>query len=118
MDYDKPTDVLPGGGIAMSPDGSYVAIVSGNKCVTAYNVSYVPNPNGLIMPAPKFNVSTVDGDRISALAFDYADNLFVSSSSSETVNRYVIPSWSNNITVTPAPDAAAFKVGAGIQSVA
>ncbi len=119
VDYSKPTDVLPGGGIAVSPDGSWVAIVSGNKSVTVYNVSYVPNPNGLIMPAPKFNVSTVDGDRISALAFDYAGNLYVSSSSSETVNRYVLPSWSNNVTVTPAPAAAAFKVGAtGIQSIA
>ena len=119
VDYSKPTDVLPGGGIAVSPDGSWVAIVSGNKRVTVYNVSYVPNPNGLIMPAPKFNVSTVDGDRISALAFDYAGNLYVSSSSSETVNRYVLPSWSNNVTVTPAPAAAAFKVGAtGIQSIA
>ena len=116
VDYDKPTDVLPGGGIAVSPDGSYVAIVSGNKHVTVYNVSYVPNPNGLIMPAPKFSVSTVDGDRISALAFDYAGNLYVSSSSSETVNRYVIPSFNNNVTVTPAREG--FKVGAtGIQEV-
>ena len=116
VDYSNATAVLPGAGIAVSPDGSYVAIVTASGEVTVYNVSYVPNPNGLIMPAPKFKVSTQES-RITCLAFDYAGNLFAGSPSTETVNRYVIPSWTNNVTTTPAREG--FKVGAtGIESIA
>ena len=118
VDYNSPTVVLPGAGIAVNRDGSWVAIVSASGQVTVYNVSYVPNPNGLIMPAPKYTVNTQES-RITCLAFDYAGNLYAGSPSTETVNRYVLPSWTNNVTVTPAPSAAAFKVGAtGIESIA
>ena len=119
VDYSNVTSKLTGAGLAVSPDGSYIAVASGNGKVTIYSVSYAPNEVGLIMPAPKFTISTQEANRINALAFDYAGNLYATSRDSRTLNRYVLPSWSNNVTVTPAPAAAAFQVGAtAIQNIA
>ena len=64
--------------------------------------------NGKIFLNPVSTIK-VDETRITALAFDYANNLYVASASSETLSRYAIPSWKDNKCVTPAPEG--FTVG-------
>ena len=51
----------------------------------------------------------VSESSITSLAFDYANNLYVASGGTETFSRYAIPSWTDNKTVTPAPEG--FTVG-------
>ena len=63
---------------------------------------------GKIFLTPVMTIN-VDETRITALAFDYANNLYVASAGSETFSRYAIPSWNGNKTVTPAPEG--FTVG-------
>ena len=55
--------------------------------------------NGKIFLNPKKTFS-VGESRITALAFDYADNLYVASASTETFSRYTIPT-DNKVVVTP-----------------
>ena len=56
--------------------------------------------NGKIYLNPVYNISLTES-QITGLAFDYANNLYVASSGSKTLSRYVIPSWNNNTVVTP-----------------
>ena len=49
---------------------------------------------------PKYNISTTESS-VTGLAFDYANNLYVASSGSKTLSRYTIPSWNDNMVVTP-----------------
>ena len=58
--------------------------------------------NGKIYLNPIYNISTTETN-ITGLAFDYAGNLYATSSASaaKTLSRYVIPSWNNNLAVTP-----------------
>ena len=74
-----------------------------------FETNYVPMENGRILlnPIKTINVSET---RITALAFDYANNLYITSSASKTLNRYAIPSFTDNKSVTPC--AEGFTVGA------
>ena len=55
--------------------------------------------NGKIWLESKKTIN-VGESRITALAFDYADNLYVASASTETFSRYTIPT-DNKVVVTP-----------------
>ena len=106
-DYNSKTSTN-GGKIAATADGKYIAIPQGSGKIVLYETNYVPLANGKIFLEPKMNIN-VGETRITALAFDYANNLYVASASTETISRYAIPSWNDNKSVTPAP--AGFKVG-------
>ncbi|MBO4550983.1 MAG: dockerin type I repeat-containing protein, partial [Bacteroidaceae bacterium] len=56
-----------------------------------------PMANGKIFLNPKLNISVTETN-ITALAFDYANNLYVASSASKTLSRYAIPSDVKQIT--------------------
>ena len=89
------------GRIAVTTDGKYVAIPMGSGKIVLYETNYVPMENGKIYLNPKYNIS-VGESSISALAFDYADNLYVASGGTETFSRYCVPSWyEEKIVVTP-----------------
>ena len=94
--------------MTITPDGKYLAIPQGSGKIVLYETNYAPMPNGKIFlnPVKTINVSET---RITGLAFDYAGNLYVASASTETLSRYAIPSWTDNKTVTPAPEG--FTVG-------
>jgi hypothetical protein len=96
------------GKIAMTADGNYIAIPQGSGKIVLYENTYVLGGNGklILNPIKTINVSET---RITAMAFDYANNLYVASASTETVSRYAIPSWTDNKVVTPAPEG--FVVG-------
>ena len=74
----------------------------GSGKVVIYETNYVPMANGRIYLNPIYNVSTSETN-ITGLAFDYANNLYAASSASaaKSLSRYVIPSWNDNIAVTP-----------------
>ncbi len=118
-DYSDISTSLKNGGCAISPDGTTLAVANGANIIV-YTTDYVPMPNKLIDLKPIANFKHLESN-ISAMAFDYAGNLVVAASGSETVARYVIPSRTDNITVTPASSRCAFKVGeikTGIENVA
>jgi hypothetical protein len=96
------------GKIAISPDGNYIAIPQGSGKIVLYENTYELLPTGKLGMTPVTTIN-VSEDRITALAFDYANNLYVASASTETLSRYAIPSWTDNKTVTPA--AEGFVVG-------
>ena len=88
------------GKMAVTTDGAYLAIPMGSGKVVIYETNYVPMANGSIYLDPKYNISTTESS-VTGLAFDYANNLYVASSGSKTLSRYTIPSWNDNMVVTP-----------------
>ena len=96
------------GKMAITPDGKYLAIPQGSGKIVLYETTYAPMPNGKIFLDPIGSIN-VNETRITALAFDYANNLYVASASTETLSRYAIPSWNDNKSVTPAREG--FVVG-------
>ena len=99
-DYSNTTTVTYGGKVAVTADGKYLAIPMGNSKIVVYETNYVPMANGSIYLNPVYNITPTE-TRTGALAFDYAGNLYVASPASETISRYTIPSWTDNLTVTP-----------------
>ena len=80
----------------------------GNNKVIIYETTYVPLANGLIYLDAKYNISVTES-QITGMAFDYANNLYITSSASKTLNRYAIPSFTGNKRLTPAREG--FVVG-------
>ena len=101
-DYSDISTSTNSGKMAVTSDGKYIAIAMGSSKVVIYETNYVPMANGKIYLNPMFNVSTSETN-ITGLAFDYANNLYAASSASaaKSLSRYVIPSWNNNVAVTP-----------------
>lgn len=107
-DYTVDDVATHGEAIAISEDGSILAVPMGNNKVVIYETNYVPMLNGSIRLDALYNISVTES-QITGMAFDYANNLYITSSASKTLNRYAIPSFTGNKRVTPAP--AGFTVG-------
>jgi hypothetical protein len=107
-DYSNVSTSTRGEAIAVSADGSIVAIPMGNNRVIIYETNYVPLENKLIYLEAKYDISVTES-QITGMAFDYANNLYITSSASKTLNSYAIPSFTDNKIVTPAREG--FKVG-------
>ena len=99
-DYSNITTATYSGKMAVTSDGKYIAIPMGSGKIVIYETNYVPMENGKIFLNPIYNIGTSESS-ITSLAFDYANNLYVSSGGTETISRYVIPSWNDNLAVTP-----------------
>lgn len=114
-DFSDITTSLKGGAMAMSPDGETFALPLKNHKVIIYTTDYAPNPLGKIF-LNQVGTFTIEEDYATAMAFDYAGNLYVASESTETVTRYTVPR-ANKVVVTPA--AATIQVGdaTGIDAV-
>lgn len=108
VDYTDESTNTHGEAIAISDDGSTIAIPMGNNKVVIYETNYVPMQNDEIFLDAKYNISVTES-QITGMAFDYANNLYITSSASKTLNRYAIPSFTGNKRVTPA--AKGFVVG-------
>ena len=107
-DYSDISTSTHGEAIAISDDGSFVAIPMGNNKVVIYETNYVPMQDGSIFLNPLYNLSVVES-QITGMAFDYANNLYITSSASKTLNCYAIPSLTGDKYVTPAREG--FVVG-------
>ncbi|MBR4186927.1 MAG: dockerin type I repeat-containing protein [Bacteroidaceae bacterium] len=99
-DYSDATTNTYSGMMAITTDGKYIAFGMGQNKVVLYETNYVPMANGMLWLEPKYNIATSENN-ITGLAFDFANNLYVASSGTKTLSRYTIPSWNNNIAVTP-----------------
>ena len=118
-DFSDISTNLNGGGSAISPDGTLIA-VSQNDRILVFTTDYQVMPNGLINMVPVAAFKHKES-AVNSLAFDFAGNLMVGASGSETITRYVVPSQTDNVTVTPASSRCAFKVGevlTGIEQIA
>lgn len=89
-------------GIAVSPDGKQLAVVgAGQRTLTIYTIS--KDANGAISLAKKhtiYHASNI-GKNHTALAWDYAGNLYVANRSAETITFYAMP-YSGTVS-TPCP---------------
>ena len=93
------------GGIAISPDGTMLAVVgAGTKKLTIYTVS---RDGGNISLTSKHTIST-SGSNHTALAWDYAGNLYVANRSAETITFYAMP-YSGTV-ATPCASKYAFEL--------
>ena len=108
-DYSDISSTTVGDRIAVTTNGNFLAIPKSNGTVVLYETNYVPMENGKIWLEPK-NTINVGESRITALAFDYADNLYVASASTETFSRYTIPGMSK-VVVTPGNGIASGAKG-------
>ena len=108
-DFSDITTNRHSGKMTMTADGNYLAIPMGSGKVVIYETNYVPMANGKIFLDPKLNIS-VSETNITALAFDYANNLYVASSASKTLSRYAIPT-ENKTVVTPGNGIGDFVEG-------
>jgi hypothetical protein len=108
-DFSEKSTSTRGEAIAISDDGTILAIPMGANKVVIYETNYAPMANGMIFLDAKYNISTTES-QVTGMAFDYANNLYITSSASKTLNRYAVPSFTENKSVTPA--AEGFTVGA------
>lgn len=96
------------GAVAYNPKEDILA-VSGAKCAMLFKVTYdvttgVPSITKWIKTA---NLGTSSTFNVDGLAFDYAGDLYVVSSSSERFYKFVIPT-NNNTCITPAKKSSTF----------
>lgn len=99
-------------GIAMSPDGSELAVVgAGAKKLTIYSVS--KDAAGKISLTRKYDPISTAGSNHTALSYDYAGNLYVANRSVETITFYAMP-YSGTVE-TPCPSTQTFSLKADPQ---
>ena len=85
--------------MAISDDGETFALPTAANKVTIYTTDYAPNPLGKIF-LNSLGTFSIEEASVSAMAFDYAGNLYVASDATETVSRYTVPR-ENKTVVTP-----------------
>ena len=104
--------------------GEIIAHPINNSTIGIYAVNYDPNDAGKIFPEGIYTVP-VSESVITALAFDYAGNLYVASKDSKKMSCYAIPNLTGDKTatqefVTPSSKRTNFTVGellTGIEDV-
>lgn len=100
------------GGIAISPDGTMLAVVgAGTKKLTIYSVS---REDGNISLTSLYTI-TVLGDNHTALEWDYAGNLYVANRSKETITFYAMP-YSGTVS-TPCASKYAFELQESVGTI-
>ena len=92
-------------GIAVSPDGKQLAVVgAGQKNITIYNIN---NAGGNITLTKAYTIATA-GNNHTALAWDYAGNLFAANRTNERIRIFAMP-YSGTVS-TPCASKYAFEV--------
>ena len=100
------------GGIAISPDGTMLAVVgAGTNKLTIYSVS---RTGGNISLTSKHTIST-SGSNHTALSWDYAGNLYVANRSAETITFYAMP-YSGTAS-TPCASKYAFELQESVGTI-
>ena len=98
-------------GIAVSPDGKQLAVVGAeSKNITIYNIN---NAGGNITLTKAYSFAVSAGDNHTALAWDYAGNLFAANRSKERIRIFAMP-YSGTVS-TPCPSKHAFSLKADPQ---
>ena len=98
-------------GIAVSPDGKQLAVVgAGSKNITIYNIN---NTGGNITLTKAYSFAVSAGNNHTALAWDYAGNLFAANRSSERIRIFAMPY--SGMVATPAASKYAFQLQGEVQ---
>ena len=93
-------------GIAVSPDGKQLAVVgAGSKNITIYNIN---NTDGNITLTKAYSFAVSAGNNHTALAWDYAGNLFAANRSEERIRIFAMP-YSGTVS-TPCASKYAFVI--------
>ena len=96
-DYSIVTDtIIPipfnrGGGIAVSPDGSKIALSTGNFKLTVADVTYNEFGTPTIDFENAMSVMSTDVRGFNDIAWDYAGNLYACDNGKETFRRFAFP---------------------------
>ena len=99
------------GGIAVSPDGTKLAVVGADsKKLTIYNISKV---GGQITLTQAHVITVSAGNNHTALAFDYAGNLYAANRSSERIRIFAMP-YSGTV-ATPCASKYEFTINSAAQ---
>lgn len=106
-DYRDIRTVAAGGGIAMSPDSTRVAIASGEAQVSVYTI--VKKADGSLTLRRELSFATLIGRNCTDIAWDAADNLYLVGETGEYLRAVALPRKSNT-SVTPCPPQASFTV--------
>ncbi len=114
-DYSDISTPFAQGGMAISADGETFALPTASNKITIYTTDYAPNLLGKIF-FNQVGTFTVEETSVSAMAFDYAGNLYVASAGTESVSRYTVPR-DNKVVVTPAAQTVVVGNPTGIDSV-
>lgn len=123
-DFSNTANIYPGAAIAKYNGGEIIAHPISNSTIAIYAVNYDPNDAGKIFPEGIYTVP-VSESKITAMAFDYAGNLYVASKDSKKMSCYAIPNLTGDKTatqefITPSSARTNFKVGeilTGIEDV-
>jgi hypothetical protein len=123
-DFSNTANVYPGAAMAKYNGGEIIAHPINNSTIGIYAVNYDPNDAGKIFPEGIYTVP-VSESVITALAFDYAGNLYVASKDSKKMSCYAIPNLTGDKTatqefITPSSKRTNFTVGellTGIEDV-
>lgn len=123
-DFSNTANVYPGAAMAKYNGGEIIAHPINNSTIGIYAVNYDPNDAGKIFPEGIYTVP-VSESVITALAFDYAGNLYVASKNSKKMSCYAIPNLTGDKTatqefITPSSKRTNFTVGellTGIEDV-
>lgn len=100
-------------GIAVRPDGKQLAVVgAGAKNITIYDIN--TGSDGKITLIKAHTITVPSGSNHTALAFDYAGNLFAANRSAEKIRFYAMPY--SGLVSTPCASKYAFILDANSAS--
>ena len=100
-------------GIAVRPDGKQLAVVgAGAKNITIYDIT--TGSDGKITLIKAHTITVPSGSNHTALAFDYAGNLFAANRSAEKIRFYAMPY--SGLVSTPCASKYAFTLDANSAS--
>ena len=97
VDFTDITTIARGAAMAWNVDRTLFAMVNAAKIVGIYSVS--KDSNGVPTYTNLYSFNAGIGNQVNAVAFDYANNIYVVSNSSEKVIHYALPRENGDITV-------------------
>ena len=100
-DFKDKTIVARNSGIAVSPDGSKLAVAKGND--KKYNVVIykITKTGGTLGIEPLYEFATATGSTLNDIAWDNANNIYIVNSGGEMLKVFALPRESGTV-VTPA----------------
>ncbi len=106
-DYRDIRTVAAGGGIALSPDSTRMAVACGEALVGIYTIG--KDAEGRPTLKREYSFATLIGRNCSDIAWDSADNLYLVGETGEYLKAVALPR-KDNTAVTPCPSNAAFTI--------
>ena len=98
VDYKAKGIVARNGGIAVSPDGSKLAVAKSSGSVVIYEIT---KTNGTLGIKLLYDFATATGTTLNDIAWDNANNIYIVNSDGEKLKVFALPRESGTV-VTPA----------------